>query len=159
MAKILVIYYSVGGNTKKMAESVIEGVKKEGVEVTLKDVKDTLADDLLKYEGIIMGSPTYYGTMAAQIKKLLDDSVKFHGRLDGKVGAAFSSSANIGGGNETTILDILNAMLIHGMIIQGLPQGGHYGPVAIGAPDSRASRECVRLGTRAAKLVKKLAGS
>ncbi len=94
--------------------------------------------------------------MAYQIKKLLDDSVKFHSKLEGKVGAAFSSSANIAGGNETTILDILNAMLIHGMIIQGDSQGDHYGPVAIGAPDNRSTKECLRLGSRVAKLVSKL---
>ena len=158
MHKALVLYYSQSGNTKKMAESVVEGIKKEGLDVVLKEAKDTQASELLKYEAIIIGSPTYYGTMAAEIKKLFDDSVSFHGKLDGKIGAAFASSANIGGGNETTILDILNAMLIHGMIIQGSPQGDHYGPVAIGAPDIRSARECVRLGTRVAKLVKKLGG-
>ena len=158
MAKALVLYYSQSGNTKKMAESVVEGLKKEGLEAVLKEAKDTEASELLKYEAIIIGSPTYYGTMAAEIKKLFDDSVSFHGKLDGKIGAAFASSANIGGGNETTILDILNAMLIHGMIIQGDPQGDHYGPVAIGAPDARAIKECVRMGSRVAKLVKKLGG-
>ena len=156
MPKILVVYYSQSGNTKKMAECVAEGIKKESVEATLKQVKEVKAEELLQYEGIIIGSPTYYGTMAAEIKKLFDDSVRFHGRLEGKVGAAFSSSANVGGGNETTILDILNAMLIHGMIIQGDPQGDHYGAVSIGAPDSRATRECLRLGSRAAKLAKVL---
>jgi NAD(P)H dehydrogenase (quinone) len=153
--KALVIYYSQTGNTKKMAESISEGIKKEGVEVALKQVKDVEVDELLKYEAIVIGSPTYYGTMAAEIKKLFDDSVKFHGKLDGKIGAAFSSSANIGGGNETTVLDILNAMLIHGMIIQGDPSGDHYGAVAIDAPDARASKQCVRLGSRVAKLIKR----
>jgi NAD(P)H dehydrogenase (quinone) len=156
MAKVLVIYFSQSGNTKKMAESVTEGIKKEGVEAIIKDVADVQAEELLKYEGIVIGSPTYYGTMSAEIKRLLDDSVSFHGRLDGKAGAAFASSANIGGGNETTILDILNAMLIHGMIIQGDPQGDHYGAVSINAPDSRAIKQCIRLGSRVAKLVKKL---
>lgn len=158
MAEVLVIYYSQTGNTKKMAELVAEGIKKEGLEAIIKDAKDAHADDLLKYEGIVIGSPTYYGTMAADIKRLLDESVKFHGKLEGKVGAAFSSSANVGGGNETTVLDILNAMLIHGMIIQGDPQGDHYGAVAIGAPDNRATRQCLRLGQRVAKLVKKIYG-
>ncbi|MBL7151857.1 MAG: NAD(P)H-dependent oxidoreductase [Candidatus Omnitrophica bacterium] len=156
MAKALVIYYSESGNTKKMAEQVVEGIKKEGVEVLLKEVKDTAPDDLLKFDTIVIGSPTYYGTMSAEIKKLFDESVKFHGKLEGKVGAAFSSSANIGGGNETTILDILSAMLIHGMIIRGDSQGDHYGPVAIGAPDARAVKQCVRLGSRVAQLTKKL---
>jgi NAD(P)H dehydrogenase (quinone) len=156
MAKAIVIYYSQTGNTKKMAESVIEGLRKEGLEAVIKNVKDVAASELLKYDAIIIGSPTYYGSMAAEIKKLLDDSVAFHGQLNAKVGAAFASSANIGGGNETTILDILNAMLIHGMIIQGDPQGDHYGPVAIGAPDARATKQCQRLGSKIAKLVKKL---
>jgi NAD(P)H dehydrogenase (quinone) len=158
MAKVLVIYYSRSGNTKKMAEYVLEGLKKEGAEATLKDVKDVEADELLKYDAIVIGSPTYYGSMSAQIKKLLDDSVEFHGKLEGKVGAAFASSANTAGGNETTVLDILNAMLIHGMIIQGDPQGDHYGPAAIGSPDARATKECIRLGSRVAKLAKKFSG-
>jgi len=156
MAKALVIYYSRTGNTKKMAESVAEGIKNEGMEVVIKEAKDMDAGELLKYDAIAIGSPTYYGTMASEIKSLLDESVEFHGKLDGKIGAAFASSANVGGGNETTILDILNAMLIHGMIIQGDPQGDHYGAVAIGAPDSRATKQCVRLGTRIVKLVKRL---
>jgi len=158
MSRILVVYYSRSGNTKKMAELIAEGVKKEGTEAVLRDVKDIKPQDLLKYEGIVVGSPTYYGSMAAPIKELFDESVAFHASLEGKVGAAFSSSANVGGGNETAILDILNAMLIHGMIIQGDPKGDHYGPVAIGAPDNRSSAECLRLGSRVAKLVKKIFG-
>ncbi|MFH0855363.1 MAG: flavodoxin domain-containing protein [Candidatus Omnitrophota bacterium] len=155
MQKTLIVYYSRGGNTRKMAELIANGVKSEGLEVTVKDVKEVAVDDLLKYDGLIIGSPTYYGSMAFEIKKLFDDSVKLHGKLDGKIGAAFSSSRNIAGGNETAILDILNAMLIHGMIIQGDYSGDHYGPVAIGSPDERSSMECLRMGSRFAKLVKK----
>ncbi len=154
--KILIIYYSQTGNTKKMAGLIAEGVKSEGVNVELKNVEEVGARQLLKADGIIIGSPTYYGSMAYQIKQLLDESVEFHGELAGKVGAAFSSSANVGGGNETTILDIICAMLIHGMIVQGDSSGDHYGPVAIGAPDARASKQCKRLGQRVAELVKKL---
>ena len=154
MAEILVIYFSESGNTGRMAKTICEGIEKEKVEYQLKKVQDVKADDLQKFDGILIGSPTYYGTMAYQIKELLDKSVKFHGRLSGKVGGAFSSSANIGGGNETTILDILNALLIHGMIIQGDPAGDHYGPVSIGDPDARANRQCVKFGQKMAKLVK-----
>jgi NAD(P)H dehydrogenase (quinone) len=156
MAKAVVIYYSQTGNTQKMAEFIYEGLKKENVDVDLKKVEDIRLNDLLKYDAIIIGSPTYYGTMAYPIKKLLDDSVEFHGCLDGKVGAAFSSSANIAGGNETTILDILNAMLIHGMIIQGDPKGDHYGAVSIGKPDERAKKQCLRLAKRVSDLLKRL---
>lgn len=156
MAKVLIVYYSRTGNTKQMAKLVEEGIRAEGMDVEMKDVQDVKTNELLNAEGIIFGSPTYYGGMAAPLKKLLDESVEFHGKLEGKVGAAFSSSANIGGGNETTILDILNAFLIHGMIVQGDANGDHYGPVAISTPDERASEQCRRLGQKVARLVKKV---
>jgi NAD(P)H dehydrogenase (quinone) len=114
------------------------------------------ADDLLKYDAIVIGSPTYYGHMAGPIKQLFDDAVVFHGGLDGKVGAAFSSSANIGGGNETTIIGIIEAMLIAGLVVHGDPQGDHYGPVSINEPDDRVKRECQRRGKRIAELTQKL---
>lgn len=157
MPKVLIIYYSRTGNTKAMATAVEEGVKSEGLDIQLKDVKDVSPRELLEYEGIIIGSPTYYGTMAGQIKLLLDESVEYHGKLAGKVGGAFSSSGILGGGNETTVLDILKALLIHGMIIQGSPMGPHYGPVAIGKPDTSDRNQCVNLGKSVAQLVKRLA--
>ena len=156
MARVLVTYYSRSGNTEKMAEKIASVVKKEGLEADLKKVEGVNASELLKYDGIIIGSPTYYGTMAWQVKKLLDESVTYHGQLKGKVGGAFSSAANVGGGNETTITDMLNAMIVHGMIVQGEPQGDHYGPVAIGAPDERAFKCCERLGKNIVALIKKL---
>jgi len=122
-----------------------------------KKVEDAKLEELLDADGIVLGSPTYYGTMAAELKRFLDESVKHHGKLVGKVGGAFTSSGGIGGGNETTIMDILKALLIHGMIVQGTTSGGHYGPVAIGAPDDRAMKECKALGARVAELVKRLA--
>lgn len=156
MAKVLIIYYSGTGNTEEMAEMVKKGAETEKVEVEVKKVEQTNLDDLLEADGIIIGSPTYYGTLAAPIKKLIDESVAYHGQLAGKVGGAFTSSANIGGGNETTILSILEAFLIHGMIIQGAYDGDHYGPVSIGKPNKRAERECEELGKRVAQLVLKL---
>jgi len=156
MANILVIYYSRTGNTKKVAELITEGIKKQKASVTLKDVKDATPEDLMSADGIIIGSPTYYGGMAAEIKGLLDRSVRLHGKLDGKVGAAFSTSANIAGGNETTVLGILTAMLIHGFIIQGDPSGSHYGPVSVNAPDERVRKECQRLAERFVSLLNRL---
>lgn len=156
MAKVLVIYYSRTGHTQKMADVIEETIRENGVEVVKKKVEELKVDELLDFDGIIIGTPTYYGTMAWQIKKLLDDSVKFHGKLSGKVGAAFSSAANIGGGNETAILSILEAFLIHGMIVQGEPIGDHYGPVGINNPDERALRGCKKLGKTVSDLVKKL---
>jgi NAD(P)H dehydrogenase (quinone) len=141
-----------------MAEKIREVFKNEGLETDLKTVMDIRAEELLQYDCIVMGSPTYYGTMAAEMKQLIDESVKFHGKLKGKVGGAFSTAANIGGGNETTILDILGAMLIHGMVIQGDPKGDHYGPVSIGAPDERSLKCCERLAQNLSALTKKLFG-
>lgn len=158
MSKVLVVYYSKTGNTQTMAEEVVKGILSENVEAVLKEVEQTSAEELLNYDGIIVGSPTYFGTPAWEIKKLFDDSVKYYGRLIGKVGGAFTSSANIAGGNETTILSILQMMLIHGMIIQGTTEGGHYGPVAIDSPDEKAKKECRNLGKRVAILVKKMKG-
>ncbi|MDD5613577.1 MAG: flavodoxin domain-containing protein [Candidatus Omnitrophica bacterium] len=156
MAKALVVYYSKTGNTEKMAKIIAQELS-SAVNCDIQSVTDIKADDLLNYDAIVVGSPTYYGTMAADIKRLFDESVKFHGSLDGKIGGAFSSSANVGGGNETTILEIINAMLIHGMVVQGDPKGDHYGPVSIGSPDERAQQNCRRFAKRIAKLIKSLA--
>ena len=159
MADILVIYYSRTGHTKQMAELIAEGIEAEGgVTCEVKSVADVETDELLDAKGIAIGSPTYYGEAAAEIRKLFDDSVKLHGKLDGKAGGAFSSAANIGGGNETAVLSIINSMLIHGMIAQGDPVGDHYGAVAINAPDERAARQCRKQGRRMAQLVKRLFG-
>jgi NAD(P)H dehydrogenase (quinone) len=156
MAKILITYYSRGGNTKEMAQAVQIGVEQEKVDCRLKAVDEVNVKELVDYDGIIIGSPTYYGDMASEIKKLLDESVSLHGQLSQKVGGAFTSSANIGGGNETTILSILKALLVHGMVIAGSSSGDHYGPVSIGLPDKRARKQCIDLGVRTAQLVKKL---
>jgi NAD(P)H dehydrogenase (quinone) len=156
MARALICYYSVTHNTEKMAGRIADVLRGQGLDVDLKKVEDTALDDLLKYECLLFGSPTYYGSMAWPIKKLLDESVKFHGKLRGKVGGAFSSSANVGGGNETTILDILKALLIHGMVVRGDYRGDHYGPVSIGRPDNRALKCCESYARNVAALVKKL---
>ncbi len=157
MAKGIVIYYSRSGNTKEMAEIIAKAMNEAGLKTDCKVVNKVKAEDLLGYDAIVVGSPTYYGQMAGPIKQLFDDSVTFHGKLDGKVGAAFSSAANIGGGNETTIMGIIEAMLIAGMVVQGDPQGDHYGPVSIGKPDDRVKRQCQHRGQRIAELARKLA--
>ncbi|MDK1031740.1 MAG: NAD(P)H-dependent oxidoreductase [Planctomycetia bacterium] len=157
MAKVLVVYSSRTGNTAKMAEAVADGAKEvKGVEVALQKVQDTSVDDLVDCDAFIAGSPTYYGLLSAEMKQLFDDSVRCHGKLEGKVGGAFTSAANRGGGNETTILSILQAMLIHGMIVKGTSDRDHYGPVALGAPDARAIEECAKLGRNVARLAVKL---
>jgi len=157
MAKILLAYYSRTGNTEKMAALIRDTLSGKGHAVDFKKVTDVEVDALPEYDGIILGTPVYYGGMAAEVKTLLDESVKLHGRLDGKAGGAFSTSANVGGGNETAVMQILEAMLIHGMVVQGDPAGDHYGPVAIGAPDARAEKNCRRFAERFSRLLERLA--
>lgn len=160
MTTIGVVYHSETGNTKKMAEEVVKGIERSEneVNVALKTAEETDEDELLDWDGIIVGSPTYYGLPSAQIKDLFDRSVKHHGELEGKVGGAFTSAANRGGGNETTIVAILEMMLIHGMIVQGTSKKDHYGPVALGKPDNRALEGSRELGRRVAELCDRLFG-
>ena len=157
MAKGIVVYYSRSGNTKQMAEIIAEAMNEAKLPTECKAVDKVKPEDLLGYDAIVVGSPTYYGSMAGPIKQLFDDLVTWHGQLNGKVGAAFSSSANVGGGNETTIMSIIEAMLIAGMVVQGDSEGDHYGPVSIGKPDQRVKQQCVRRGQRIAELTRKLA--
>jgi len=157
MSTVLILYHSRSGNTEEMAKAVEEGVKSEGVKVVRKKVGRATLQDLLKADGIILGSPTYYGTMAAEMKAFIDKSVKYHGKLEGKVGGAFSSGGGLGGGVETTVLDITKALLIHGMVVQGDPWGSHYGTVSIGKPNASARKECKKLGEKVARLAKRLA--
>ena len=156
MANGLVIYYSRSGNTKQMAKTIAEAMNEADLPTKCKSVTDTSLDDLQSADAIVVGSPTYYGRLAAPIAQFFDESVTRHGKLDGKVGAAFSSSSNIAGGNETTIMSILETLLIHGMVVQGDPQGDHYGPVSIGKPDDRVVKQCQRRGQRIAQLTNKL---
>jgi len=98
MPTVLIVYHSKTGNTEEMAKAVEEGVKSVGVKAIKKRVNQTTPREFLKADGIILGSPNYYGTMAAEMKAFLDKSVQYHGKLEGKVGAAFSSGGGLGGG-------------------------------------------------------------
>jgi NAD(P)H dehydrogenase (quinone) len=158
MVKTLVCYYTRSGNTKAMAIRVADGARAAGSDVDLRKVSEVTPADLLKYDCIIMGSPTYYGTCAAELKSLIDKSVKYHGELAGKIGGAFATCGVQGGGNETTVQQILEALLIHGMIIIGDTDGAHYGPVAIEKPSKANEKTCFEYGKRLAKLAIKLHG-
>jgi NAD(P)H dehydrogenase (quinone) len=158
MIRVLVLYDSRGGNTEKMALAVMEGVAQiEEVEAVLKKVDDVSLVDLEGADGIIAGSPTFYGLMSGKLKALIDKSVEIHGKLAGKVGGAFTSSGGTASGAETTLLSILEAMLIHGMIVQGRHDQEHYGAAAVGAPEKKAIESCKELGKNVASLTVKLA--
>ena len=155
MAKILIVYDSRTGNTEKMASAVAEGAKQvKGVKVDVKKVEKATLEDLQAADGIIMGSPTYYGGMSGKLKEFIDKSVKIHGQLEGKVGAAFTSSGGTASGAETTLLSILQAMLVHGMVVQGRSDDKHYGAAAVGSPREKDIETCKVLGKKVANLVK-----
>ncbi|MGQ9788784.1 MAG: NAD(P)H-dependent oxidoreductase [Candidatus Hadarchaeaceae archaeon] len=157
MPKILVVYDSTSGNTEKMAQAVAEGARKvTGTEVSVKKVDQANVDDLLEADGVILGSPCHFGQMSAKMKAFVDESVKYYGRLDGKVGAAFTSFGG-SGGSETTLLSIIHAMLIHGMIVVGRSGRMHYGSVAVGSPSQEIIDNCRDLGHMVANIVTKLA--
>ncbi len=157
MTKILIVYDSKTGNTEKMASVIAEGAKRiESTKVVVKRADQTETKDLVNADAIVMGSPTYYGGMSGKLKSLIDESVRVHGKLDGKVGAAFTSSGGTATGAETTLLSILQAMLVHGMIVQGRSDDKHYGAAAVGQSKDKDIESCRDLGERVAKLASKL---
>ena len=157
--KVLVLYYSKGGNTRKLAEAIAEGVGQvDGVEAVLRHTRDVVKDDFVAADGLIVGSPVYFGTMAAQLKLVLDEFVGVRKKMENKVGAAFSTAGDASGGKETTMMSIIQALLIYGMIIVGDPMSatGHYGTACVGAPDDAARQNGQRLGRRVAELTQLL---
>ena len=159
--QILILYFSKGGNTKKLAEKIAQGVEEvEGVRALLKNTKDVTNDDFLDSDGIIAGSPVYFGVMAAELKKIFDEFIGVRKKMEGKVGATFATSGDPTGGKETTMMSIIQAMLVYGMIIVGDPMSatGHYGVACVGAPDKKTGENGIKLGQRVAELAKKLHG-
>ena len=159
--QILVLYFSKGGNTRKLAEAIARGVEEvEGVKAVLKKTSEVAKEDFAASEGIIAGSPVYFGLMAAELKKIFDDFVGVRKKMEGKVGAAFTTSGDPTGGKETTMMSIIQALLIYGMVIAGDPLSatGHYGVACVGEPDTKTEENGMKLGNRVAGLAKKLRG-
>ena len=143
MPKVLVLYYSSYGHIETMARAVAEGARNAGAQVDLKRVPETAPEtvvkaagfktgqdapvarieDLAAYDAVIVGAPTRFGRMPAQMAAFLDQAggLWAKGALNGKVGAAFTSSATQHGGNETTLFSIITNLLHFGMVIVGLP--------------------------------------
>jgi NAD(P)H dehydrogenase (quinone) len=159
VGRVLVMYYSKTENTKKLAEEIAKGVQEiEDIECVLKPVSEITKDDFIISDGIIAGSPVYFGTMAAEMKVVFDKYVGIRKQMGDKIGAAFTTSGDDSGGKETTIMSIIQAMLIYGMIIVGDPldASGHYGVACTGAPDEQTAVNAAKLGRRVALMVKKL---
>jgi len=157
MTKILVTYFSVTGNTKALAKAVIEGVKSvSGVECVVKTVSQTTNNDWLSADGIIVGSPTYFGQMAAKVKLMFDKTEKIYHQLEGKVGGVFTTSGGAGCGHEMTNISILTAMLVAGMVVKGTTRGPHFGPFAVGESQSIDLENAKAYGVMIAELTCRL---
>ncbi|ROQ20717.1 MULTISPECIES: NAD(P)H:quinone oxidoreductase [Marinimicrobium] len=144
MSKVLVLYYSMYGHIETLAHAIAEGARQvDGVEVTLKRVPETMPEDVARnagakldqdapvaspeeldqYDAIIFGTPTRFGNMCGQMRNFLDQTggLWAQGKLVGKVGSVFTSTASQHGGQETTITSFHTTLLHHGMIIVGVP--------------------------------------
>lgn len=198
MAKVLVLYYSMYGHVETLAGAVADGARQAGAEVDVKRVPELMdeeaarnagakldqdapvaePDQMADYDAIIIGTPTRFGNMAAQMRQFWDRTggLWANGRLVGKVGSVFTSTGT-GGGNETTIVTSWVTLAHHGMIIVGMHYGmeeladlsvvkggSPYGAATIAGPDgSRQPVEqelslCRQQGARVAELAAKLAG-
>jgi NAD(P)H dehydrogenase (quinone) len=158
---VLITYHSASGNTEKMAQGVAEGAKAvPGTNVVLKRVGEMVTDDLLSSDAVIVGSPVYFGNMSGEVKMFFDNWLLKFGlwqdrKMRNKVGGAFTSGGAISNGKETTMLGILQAMLVNQMIIVG--GGGAYGASATTGPDSpgideKEMAEARSLGKRVAEV-------
>lgn len=160
MTKILIAYSSRTGNTEMLAQAIAQGVVEEGGTPVLKKAPDVTKEDMVEADGLIFGSPVYFGTPTAELKDLIDRSVSVRRKLRDKVGAAFVTSGHITGGKETSIMAILQAFLIHEMIIVGDPieAGGHYGAACRGKPGEDDLSNGTLLGRRVCRIAKKIHG-
>ncbi len=159
--KILILYFSKGGNTRKLAEAIATGVEEvSGMVAVLKDTTEVTVEDFQNAEGVIAGSPVYFGVMAAELKQVFDRFVGVRKKMEGKVGAAFATSGDVSGGKETTMMSIIQTLLIYGMVIVGDPMSatGHYGVACVGSPDAKAEDNGRKLGKRVADIAKNLRG-
>ena len=198
MAKVLVLYYSSYGHIETMAKAVAEGAASEGADVTIKRVPELVPEDVAKasyykmdqeapiadpqeldqYDAIIVGSGTRFGTVTSQMRNFWDQTggLWATGKLAGKVGSVFTSTATQHGGQETTIMGFIPTLLHHGMVVVGLPNtftgqigveemkgGSPYGATTITDGDGSRQPSAIELegarvqGAHVAKIAAKLA--
>jgi NAD(P)H dehydrogenase (quinone) len=152
MSKVLVLYYSTYGHIESMAQAAAEGARSTGAKVDIKRVPETVSQEIAKsahfkvdqpapvatiaelegYDAIIVGAPTRFGRMPAQMASFLDQAggLWMKGALHGKVGGAFTSSATQHGGQEVTLFSIITNLMHFGMVIVGLPYS-HQGQMTL----------------------------
>lgn len=185
---LLILYYSQTGHTQKMAEHIALGVDSSDAPITskLRTVKPidgslkhgqtvVTLDDLKSCQGLILGSPCYFGNMAAPLKHFLDSttSLWLNNDLVDKPAAVFTSTGSLHGGHESTLLSMTIPLIHHGMVIVGIPYtqleltetktgGTPYGPSHLAGSNNQAPIDktekqlCIQLGKRMANLSHRL---
>lgn len=174
--KVYIVYDSENGHTEALAKAVAEGAASaEGAEITLAHVRDAQVRDLDDVDAIIWGCPGHFGTISAGLKTWIDKLgyTWAKGKLIGKVGAAFCTTATVHGGIEMTLWNLITPMLHNGMIIVGLPgnvpenvmYGSYYGcgitcPVedSVDAPPNLPGESDLALGRALGRRVADIAG-
>ena len=195
MKTILILYYSHYGNVEKMANCIARGVEQvtnsqaflrtvPTVSPTCEATTDPIPqagapfatlDDLAQCDGLIVGSPTRFGNMAAPLKYFFDStsSLWLNHALVGKPAAVFTSTASLHGGQETTLTSMMLPLLHHGMLVMGIPYtetdlltthtgGTPYGPTHVAGQDNQQplsdeeKRLCIALGKRVASVTNQL---
>lgn len=194
MNTVLVLYYSRYGNTRSMARLIARGIEQEGCQAMLRTVPSVSAnheatadaipsegepyvtlEDLEQCDGLVLGSPTRFGNMAAPLKYFLEttSSQWLSGKLSGKPASVFTSTSSMHGGQESTLLTMMVPLLHHGMVITGIPYsetelvttttgGTPYGASHVAGADSdyqisdSEKALCIAQGKRMAVLTKKL---
>jgi len=149
--KVLILYYSRSGNTKKMANAIAECMKSGAINVTVEDVGKFDVSSLPNYDGFVLGSPTYFSNVAWQVKKVIDESIVHYGgrKLKGKVAGIFTSAGSSTNGKDCLKMLEVALGLHHGMkVVQGILR-------VDGESDNEVEKRCQEYGKKLVKEIEK----
>jgi len=149
--KVLILYYSGSGNTKKMAKAIAEAMKSSVINVAVEDVGKFDISSLPKYEALVLGSPTYFSNVAWQIKKVIDESIVHYGsgKLKGKVAGIFTSAGTSRDGKDCLRMLEVALGFHHGMkVVQSILR-------VDGESDKEVEKKCQEYGKKLLKEIEK----
>jgi NAD(P)H dehydrogenase (quinone) len=149
--KILILYFSGSGNTKRMAKAIGEAMKSSAMSVTVEDVGKVDISHLPNYDSIVLGSPTYFSNVAWQVKKVIDESIVHYGgeKLKGKVAGIFTSAGTRRDGTDCLKMLDVALGLHHGMkVVEGILR-------VDGESDKQVEKRCQQYGKKLLKEIEK----
>jgi len=145
--KVLILYYSSSGNTQRMANAIAETVRSSSTNVTVEDAKKFDASLLTNYDGVVVGSPTYFSNMAWQVKKIIDESIVHYrgGKLKGKVAGVFTSAGTKKDGKDCLkTLEVALGYHHEMRVVEGILR-------VDGESDQEVEKRCLEYGKKLAK--------